>query len=133
MGIFLPGVNLEQEQQLGFDKETQGAALALIFIALVILPPLIEEIVMRGFLYTGIRQKLKIWQAALITSFVFCIAHLQLGEGAPPLYVAAIDTFFLSLFLVYLREKTGSLWAGIFTHGIKNGLAFTLLFILGVG
>lgn len=128
----VPGIDLEQEQQLGFDMMTQGPALILIFAALVILPPLVEEIIMRGFLYTGLRQKLKIPAAAVITSLVFAVAHLQIGSDAPPLYVAAIDTFVLSMFLIWLRERTGSLWSGIILHGLKNGLAFTLLFIVGI-
>lgn len=125
----IPSVNLEQEQQLDFEKGTQGPALILIFIALAVIPPLVEEFVMRGFLYSGLRRSLKILPAALVTSFIFCIAHLQLGAGAPPLYVAAIDTFVLSMFLVYLREKTGSIWSGILVHALKNGLAFSALFL----
>lgn len=128
---FIPSVNLEQEQQIGFESAV-GGSLILVFISLVILPPIVEEILVRGFLYTGLRRKLNRLAAALIASVIFGIAHLQLGSGAPPLYVAAIDTFVLSLFLIALRERTGSLWAGIFVHGLKNGLAFLALFVFKV-
>lgn len=128
--FFIPGIDADQEQQLGFSKDIAGEALILVFIALVILPPLMEEILIRGFLYTGLRAKLNKIAAAIIASVVFGLAHLQLGSGAPPLWIVAIDTFILSLFLIYLREKTGSLWSGIFVHGIKNGLAFLVLFIV---
>jgi len=126
----IPSLNLEQEQQLGFDKATSGLSLVPIFISLVILPPLVEEILARGFLYTGLRKKLPIVVSAIITSLLFAAAHLQFGSGNALLWVAAIDTFMLSLVLVYLREKTGSLWAPILLHMIKNGVAFTYLFIL---
>jgi len=52
------------------------------------------------------------------------------GGAAGPLYIAALDTFILSLVLIYLREKTGSLWASITLHAVKNGVAFMALFVL---
>jgi membrane protease YdiL (CAAX protease family) len=128
----IPELNLDQEQEIGFSKSIAGPALSVVFISLVILPPLTEEIVARGFLYTGLRNKLPKITAALITSVLFAAAHLQWGSGVALLWVAALDTFVLSLVLVYLREKTGSLWSPILVHMLKNGLAFSLLFIFKV-
>ncbi len=130
--VFVPGLDLEQNQQLGFETTKRFGELALIFVSLVIIPPIVEEILFRGFLYTGLKTKWPTWLAALITSIMFAAAHLQFGSGAPLLWVAAIDTFALSLVLIYLREKTGGLSAPILLHGLKNGIAFTLLFIIGV-
>jgi uncharacterized protein len=128
VGQIAPSIDLEQEQQVGFENAA-GAGLALVFITLVVLPPLVEEIMIRGFLYSGLRRQMRKLVAALTASVIFGVAHLQLGTGAPPLYVAAIDTFVLSMVLIELRERTGSLWSGIFVHGLKNGLAFTALFV----
>ena len=128
----IPGLDLEQEQEIGFSKATSGTALLLVFASLVVLPPVTEEIVARGFLYTGLRSKLSFANAAVITSVLFALAHLQWGSGNALLWVAALDTFVLSLILVFLREKTGSLWSPILVHLFKNGLAFTLLFIFKV-
>lgn len=128
----VPELNLQQEQQIGFSRGTGGAMLWLIFISLVILPPITEEILMRGFLYTGLRSKLPKLIAALVTSALFAAAHLQWRSGNALLWVAALDTFTLSMILVYLRDKTGSLWSPILVHMIKNGLAFVLLFVFKV-
>lgn len=130
--LIFPELNFEQEQQVGFDSARANWELILVFLSLVIMPPLVEEILARGFLYTGLKTKLPIWSATIITSIMFAVAHLQFGSGAPLLWVAAIDTFTLSLVLIYLREKTGNLGAPIALHMLKNGLAFTLLFILRV-
>ncbi len=124
-----PSLNLDQEQQLGFSANKGVVSLILTGVSLVILPPLAEELLCRGFLYTGLRSKLKFIPAAIITSIIFATAHLQFGSGAPLLWVAALDTFVLSLVLVYLREKTGRLTASIFLHMIKNAVAFSILFI----
>ncbi len=126
----LPGLDFEQEQQIGFDS-ARGAALVLVFISLVILPALVEEILVRGFLYGGFRKSFNKKTAALLASFIFGIAHLQLGSGEPPLWVAAIDTFVLSIALIWLREKTGNIWAGVGVHMIKNTLAFLSIFVFG--
>lgn len=126
----LPGLDVEQEQQLGFDNVQGTLALVMTFVSLVILPPLVEEIIVRGLIFTSLRQHFKFWGAALVTSLVFALAHLPAGGDSGPLYVAAIDTFILSVVLCFLREKTGSLWAGIALHAIKNSIAFVSLFIL---
>lgn len=129
--LFVPSIDFEQEQQIGFESTAMGFDLALIFVSLVILPPIVEEVLARGFLYTGLKTKFPVWFAAIITSVLFAAAHLQFGSDTPLLWVAAIDTFILSLVLIYLREKTGKLGASILLHMLKNGLAFLLIFILG--
>lgn len=125
-----PGINVNQKQRLGFQQATGQIGVGLTFISLVVLPPLVEETVFRGFVFTGLRNKLKWWWAALITSLLFASAHLEFGSGQPLLWVAAIDTFTLSLALCYLRQKTDSLWPGILLHALKNSIAFITLFIL---
>lgn len=128
----LPGLDTEQEQQISFSKDIVGSSLIFVFISLVILPPITEEIVTRGFLYTGLRNKLPFITAAVITSILFAVAHLQWGSGNALLWIAALDTFILSMVLVYLREKTGSLWSPILVHTFKNATAFFLLFIFKI-
>jgi membrane protease YdiL (CAAX protease family) len=131
--LLVPSLDLQQEQQLGFKPEqTTGISLAFAAISLVVLPPIVEELLTRGFLFTGLRQKLNLVWSAIITSLVFAAAHLQFGGNTPLLWVAALDTFALSLVLVYLRERTGGLAAPILLHGLKNLIAFSLLFIFKV-
>jgi len=129
---FFPQLDVDQKQELGFNTGTTGPELIFVFLSLVILPPLVEELLVRGFLYTGLRTKLPIITAAVLTSLAFAAAHLQWGSGNSLLWTAAADTFTLSLVLIWLRQKTGSLWPGIGVHFIKNGLAFIALFILKV-
>lgn len=127
-----PSLNVNQKQDLGFSSASGDGSLALTFLSLVVLPPLVEETVFRGFVFTGLRNKLRPVWAALFTSVLFASAHLEFGSGKPLLWVAAIDTFTLSLVLCYLRQKTDSLWPGIFLHALKNGVAFVTLFVIGV-
>lgn len=126
-----PSLNVNQQQQIGFNGVHGNLPLLLTFVSLVVLPPLTEEIMVRGFLYSSLKKVLPLAYAALFTSLIFAAAHLPEGGSSGPLYVAAVDTFTLSLVLIYLREKTGSLWASITLHALKNGTAFVLLFVVG--
>jgi len=126
--LLLPNINYDQKQQLGFDNATAPHQLILVFISLVILPPIAEEIMVRGLLFTGLRTRLKWLPTAVITSILFAAAHLEFGSGAPLLWTAAMDTFILSLVLCYLREHTRSLIPGMLLHALKNGVAFVVLY-----
>ncbi len=126
----MPSFNTEQAQQLGFDMSGGGAALVPIFISLVVLPPIVEESLMRGFVFTNLRNRWSLFYTTVVTSAVFATAHLQIGSGVPLLWSAALDTFILSVFMCRLREETGSLWPCIMLHALKNLVAFWYLFVL---
>lgn len=128
-GAFL-GLNTDQEQEIGFEGvKAGGSGLLLVFISLVVLPPIVEELLFRGFLFGGLRKKLTLVWVTLITSALFAAPHL-LGSSTGFLWIAAVDTFVLSLVLCYVRERTGALWACIGIHAVKNGLAFLYLFVI---
>lgn len=118
---FIPWVDLDQKQDVGFNGITAQLHIFYAFIAIVIVAPIVEEVVFRGYLYGSLRSKLYPWLAALVVSILFGAVHGQINVG--------VDTFILSLFLCYLREKTGAIWSGIFVHALKNSLAFYILFL----
>jgi len=114
-------IDVNQIQDTGFDHLSHYYEYILAFITLVIIAPIVEEILFRGYLYGNLKKFLPIWAAIAITSILFGIFH---GSWA-----LAIDTFSLSIVLCLLREITGSLWASILLHMTKNGIAFYILFI----
>jgi uncharacterized protein len=120
-----------KEQAIGFEKSIEGFDLVLAFVSLAILPPIIEEIVFRGFLFGTLRaRKLALTSAMVSTSIFFGTLHL-LGSGdGSLLWIAFIDTFILSMVLCYIRESTGSIWGCIFLHALKNAFVFINLFII---
>lgn len=128
LNFIVPGFDKNQIQDVGFSGAS-GGSLILVFVALAVLPPLVEEILFRGFLYSGLRSRIGVIAASSIVSIIFAAAHLSGGVSDNLLWVAAIDTFILSQILIYLRERTGSLWASIGLHAIKNTVAFLGLFI----
>jgi len=116
-----PSLDLNQAQETGFGNIAHYYEYFLAFLTLVVLAPVAEEVLFRGYLYGKLRKLLPVWLAVLITSALFGAAHGQWNVG--------LDVFVLSIVLCSLREVTGNIWAGILLHMIKNGLAFYLLFI----
>lgn len=127
---YVTGLNIDQHQEIGFDNVHGAIAISMAFISLVVLPPLVEEIMVRGFLYSSFKKALPTAAAVIMTSLIFASLHLLEGGSSGLLYIAGLDTFILSLVLIFLREKTGSLWASITLHGIKNSIAFIALFAI---
>jgi len=119
--LTLPGIDLMQVQETGFTRLTANYEYALAFITLIVVAPVAEEILFRGFLYGKLRSRMPVWVAIAITSALFGFIHGQWNVG--------IDVFALSVVLCSLREITGSIWAGILLHMLKNSVAFFIIFI----
>ena len=117
---FIPGFNSNQKQDVGYAAAA-GWQIGLAFIGLVIVPPIAEEIVFRGFLYKGLSSKWPKIFSALLTSFIFALFHFQ--------WNVSVDVFVLSLVLIALLEKTKNLWMCVFLHAAKNFIAFATIFL----
>lgn len=117
----VPGFNSDQAQDVGFQGISQQYEYILAFLTLVIVGPVAEEVLMRGYLYGKLRSIMPTFGAMLLTAAVFAALHMQ--------WNVAVDVFALSLVMTSLREVSGSIWAAILLHMLKNGLAFYVLFI----
>lgn len=126
LSFFVPDIT-NQQQDVGFNSLSGSGDQLLAFVALVVLPPLGEETLVRGYLYSGLRSRLRFVPALLVTSLLFGLAHLQAGTDGL-VWAAAVDTFLLSVVLVYLRDRTGALYAGMLVHMANNLIAFSVHF-----
>lgn len=122
--VLLPQINMDEVQNFGIQTPHDLIGYGLVFLMLVVIPPLCEELLFRGFLFGTLLKSFPTWTAILVTSLLFGIAHGQAN--------VFFDTFALSLVLCWLRLKTKSIWAGVFLHALKNLIAFILLYIIGV-
>lgn len=117
-----PWFNLGETQDVGFNNLFSISDRLIAFFALVIVAPIAEEIIFRGFLYGKLRSRLNILPAMLIVSLAFGAMHGQWNVG--------VNVFALSLVLCTLREITGTTYSGILLHMLKNGLAFYMLYVI---
>ena len=94
----------------------------LLFITTTLLAPLFEEIIFRGILLPTLSRDFGIILGIIVSSFIFALAHLSLGE-MPPLFVLGIG-------LGITRIASGSLLSSVIMHSLWNGLTFFNLFLL---
>ncbi|WP_018954178.1 CPBP family intramembrane glutamic endopeptidase [Thioalkalivibrio sulfidiphilus] len=82
-------------------------------VSLVVLAPLIEEILFRGYLLHRLAQKWGLWVGVVVSSALFGAVH-------PDTLAAAVTGFGLAL--LYLKTRT--LWAPILAHALYNLLVW---------
>jgi len=128
LSFFVSSNDLNKQQDLGFNMLSSNLDHTLAFVSLVILPPLGEEILARGYLYSALRSRWSIWPAMIVTSILFGLAHLNGGVGGSEVWAAAFDTFILSMVLVIVRERSNALYAGMLIHATNNLVAFGIHF-----
>ena len=93
-----------------------GLAFLFVFTA-----PFVEELFFRGFLFTSFRQHFSWQTAAVVSSSIFAVFHLQ--------PVALIPTFILGFVFSYLFLKTNSIWPGVLLHTLINAFALCVLLL----
>ncbi len=91
----------------------------LAIIGLVIVPPIIEETVFRGFIFPALAKRWGWWPGAIASSVLFGFAHLQANVG--------LYTFLLGLLLCFMYTRLRSIFPGMALHMINNYLAFLAL------
>ena len=107
------GVETVQDTVKLLQESKDPLVLGLMAFAAVIAAPLCEEIVFRGYLYPVMKKFGGIRVATLSSALVFAAAHGNL--------TAMLPLFIFGCVLVFLYEKTGSLWAPIASHFCFNG------------
>ena len=108
---------MQQHQQLELITEYPQLPLRIMIVFLaVVIAPLLEEMLFRGFIQTAIRSFFNIrnsaWPAIAASSVFFAIMHADPGHW-PTLFV-------LGVCLGYAYEKSGSLFRAIFIHSFFN-------------
>ncbi len=98
--------------------------------SIVILAPLIEETLFRGFLQTFIRQHLGSKQAIWITALCFSFFHFSSEQGLGNIPIIG-SLFILALFLGYIYERQGSLIAPMALHSTFNAISVMNIYFLG--
>lgn len=120
--------NVQPQTPLGDVLETtQSFSLVLVFLFLaVVIAPLVEEIVFRGYFFHIIKEWLGGKKAVTIISLTFAFLHVGQYWGD---WLAITAVMLLSFTLTVLRARTGTTVASIITHYVYNG-SVTILPIL---
>lgn len=93
----------------------------VVFLVVVFVAPLCEEIIYRGLLWGAVDRRWGRWAALVVTTVVFALAHLEFAR-APLLVVVAIP-------IALARFYSGGLLASIVTHQVTNLLPGIVLLL----
>ncbi|PZD72342.1 hypothetical protein C1752_03929 [Acaryochloris thomasi RCC1774] len=108
-----------QSDQFMVEAFTSAHHLVPLFIAVVLVGPLFEELLFRGFMIPGIaRSSLGPTGAVLISSGIWAVIHLQYN-----LFFMGI-LFGFGLLLGIAQLKTRSLYLPLAMHSLNNLIAF---------
>lgn len=92
-------------------------SLTLLGFVLIVVAPILEEILFRGFLFGGLRASgAPVWVAALVVSVIFAAIHTQYD---------AYDTtgvFLGALLMIGARIRFDSILPSIAMHGLANAI-----------
>ncbi|MGB4590167.1 MAG: type II CAAX endopeptidase family protein [Clostridiaceae bacterium] len=92
----------------------------LLFISIVLLAPVVEEIVFRGILFNLLNKKRGLIFSMIVSSVFFGVLHAE----------TMIPTTVIGFVLCFIYQKTGSLKLSIAGHMFNNLVAFLLPFLI---
>jgi membrane protease YdiL (CAAX protease family) len=101
------------------EEKSLFILVSLIFFGIVI-APVIEEIMFRGFLQPALKNSIGSRYAIVVSASLFAAVHMDI--------FAFFQIFILGILLGYLYEKTQTLVAPVVVHILHNSL--TLIFLL---
>lgn len=100
------------------ENDVYGATWILVVIRAVIVTPVVEELVFRGLVFRRMKEYTSFWPAAIISSLLFGLYHMNLVQG--------IYAFLFGIILCLLYERYGHLAAAIVIHFGANLLSVIL-------
>ena len=119
MSAVMEAVNWLQPTDEAFMDMVLSGPHWLLVVATVVMAPLMEEGIFRGYLFKALRgTPLGAAGTVLMTSLLFSALHMQQYSIA-----GLVQIFSLALILGMAREQTGSLVAPLVIHVTQNALA----------
>jgi len=94
--------------------------------SMVLLVPIMEETLFRGYLQSWLRGMMGRTTAIAITSAIFALFHFSFSQGVSNIeYLVAL--FILSCYLGFVYERQRTLWASIGLHFFFNAISVLVI------
>jgi len=107
-----------------FETARDAGMLPLFILSFVLIAPLEEEILFRGFLFRGLAPKLGPMVTIVLTAAVWSVVHLQYD------WFFVGEIFLLGLTFGWLRWWSGSLILTFLLHAANNGSALIAIALM---
>ncbi len=131
--FFGPEYDISKHEQLEIITAYPRWQLQIsVFVVAVVIAPVVEEMIFRGFFQTAIRSffesrdsklgnRSRVWLPVFISAGLFSMVHANVPHW-PAL-------FLLGVCMGYAYEKSGSLFRSIFIHALFNSIAVTFVLL----
>ena len=103
-----------QEIMRVYQDNHQYSIRILIAVMAVIIAPIVEEVVFRGYIYAICKRHTGRIMATFVTSLFFAAIHFNIP--------ALLPLFIFAIFLTIAYEVTGSIWVPISIHACFNAI-----------
>jgi membrane protease YdiL (CAAX protease family) len=114
-----------QEYQASLEPyiEPSSATIFLLFFGAVVMAPVVEELLFRGFFFTGFRSYLGPAVAAILSALLFSLAHafpifFPFALALHP--TQALGAFLGGLVFAGLRHDSDSIFPSMLAHAVWN-------------
>lgn len=123
LALVLTPLGIVSQQASAFAPEgfSWPGAIGMLVVGGIVVP-LAEETFFRGMLYRWLRSRWSMRMAALISSLLFAVIHLELATIIP--------AFFIGVVCAVSFERSRSLWTPILIHSANNLIAIGLVYAL---
>ena len=111
------GWDIPESLPEGLDREGPGI-IGILAVIVVLWVPLAEEVFFRGFLLSGLVVNLGVVGAAIVSSLVFALFHIDPRIMVP--------IFVTGLLFAWLYNRTGSIWSCSAAHAMQNAVALSI-------
>ena len=119
--LYMLALGIEMPE--GFITFMLSEPLILGLISVIIIAPIAEEFIFRGFLYSQLsRTKLGPWGAVTLSSLLWTFIHFQYEA------LILVVLFGFGIFLGYIRMAYNNLSLPIALHAINNTFAFIMAY-----
>lgn len=115
------GAKPKLPEQVELPVKPSGLFWVGVGIAVILLAPIVEEMLFRGLVYLGLRERFGVRAAMVLSSLFFAVTHLY------ALIIPAL--FVLAIVLVRLRESRDDLVPVIVAHMTFNAIGFVALIL----
>jgi len=115
--------DLDPQEAVKAFQEAGGPLMkALMIVAAVIVAPVVEETIFRGYVYAVLKRFTDGWFAAVCSSLLFAVVHVHVGSTVP--------LFLLALGFCAAYEFSGSLLVPMWMHAFFNAPSMALISVM---
>lgn len=103
------------------EGDILGVPFPVMLFMIGIFGPFCEEFVFRGIIYGSYADRSGAKPAILLSAFTFGLMHMNFNQ--------AVYAFAIGIFLAFLLEAAGSLWASVFCHMFFNSFQVVMMYL----